>query len=197
MTRNWVRMFKRGIVCCMLAGVVGAVLGCDPLTVHKVTTTIFDGVPSMPSAEQYCKDYHQEALVKERSATQKNKLLAEKGTESVHPPYEEKKCDNCHNKNTDSGFVVPLNDLCGVCHKNFLKGAYAHGPAAVGACLECHIPHNSPNTKLLKLPLDKICDRCHQEERLATALHNMVKGKGLICTNCHNPHAGNSPFFLE
>jgi len=181
----------------MLAVVIVLSAGCDPLTVHKVTTTIFDGVPSMPPADQYCKEYHEQAVAEERMAAQKTKQVAQQVGESVHPPYGQKKCNNCHNKDTDSGFVVPLKDLCAVCHKDFMKGKYHHGPAAVGACLECHLPHNSPNPKLLKLPAGEICDRCHREPRMAGALHAKVKEKGMVCVNCHNPHGGSSPYFLD
>jgi len=177
--------------------VLTTVQGCDPLTVHKVTTTIFDGVPSLPPADQYCKEYHEDVVAQEKLAAQKNQLIERGAHASVHPPYAEKKCDNCHNKDTDSGFVVPVRELCAVCHKTFMKGTYFHGPAAVGACLECHVPHNSPNAKLLKYPLEQVCDRCHKEPRLAGALHAKVKEKGMVCANCHNPHAGSSPFFLE
>jgi predicted CXXCH cytochrome family protein len=183
------------IIC--TAGVIGLLSGCDPVTTHKITSTIFDGVPSMPSAEEYCQDYHQKKLAEETEAEKQKQLAREKGLASEHPPYAEKRCDNCHDKNTDSGFVVPTKDLCNVCHPDFLKGAFAHGPAAVGACTMCHVPHNSRFQSLLKKPKNEICDSCHQEKRQAVGLHNSVKAKNMVCTDCHNPHAGNARFFLE
>jgi predicted CXXCH cytochrome family protein len=189
-------MSKRGMIF-WVVGVMALLCGCDPVTRHEIISTIFDGVPSMPPAEQYCKDYHLRALSEEAESEKQKQMAKEKGQASVHPPFAEKHCDNCHDKNTDSGFVVPAKDLCNVCHPDFIKGAYSHGPAAVGACTMCHVPHNSQYQSLLKKPKGEICDSCHQEKRLAHGLHNMVKLKKMVCTDCHNPHGGNSRFFLE
>ena len=189
-------MGKRGRIF-WIAGIIGLLSGCNPVTTHKITSTIFDGVPSMPPAEQYCQDFHQRALTEEREAEKKKQLAQEKEEASEHPPYAEKDCNDCHDKSTDSGFVAPEKDLCFVCHKGFLKGAFAHGPAAVGACGTCHVPHNSKYGKLLKKPKDQICGVCHQEQRVAQGLHGSAMSKGMVCTDCHNPHAGNERFFLQ
>jgi predicted CXXCH cytochrome family protein len=177
---------------------VGLLNGCDPLTRHQITSTIFDGVPSMPPAEQYCMDFHQRALSEEREAEQRRNQPKETGSASVHPPYAEKRCNGCHDKNTESGFVAPRRELCFVCHKDFMKKyANFHGPAAVGDCLSCHLPHNSPNRKLLKAPRLEICNTCHIERRLAFGLHSTVKSRRIACVDCHNPHGGNARYFLE
>ena len=180
-----------------IMALVGLMCGCDPLTVHKVTSTIFDGVPSMPPADQYCKDYHLQALNAEREAEQKLNQPKQTGKGSIHPPYGEKRCDGCHDKSTDSGFVVPRRDLCLHCHKGFMKWNNAHGPAAVGDCLACHLPHDSANPKLLKERRADICGVCHLERRLAFGLHSTVKARKIACVDCHNPHGGNGRFFLE
>ena len=170
--------------------------GCEPLTMHKVATTIFDGVPTMPSPEKYCYEYHQQTLHAEQEEA-KRKAQSEKiSGQSSHRPYEDKRCNDCHNKETDSGFVTSKEELCGVCHKNLLDGKFAHGPAAVGSCLECHVPHNSQYPRLLKKDIGELCSSCHHEKRQAERLHNAVAAKGISCVNCHNPHSGNKPFFL-
>ena len=109
----------------LMIAVVTICSGCDPLTVHKVTSTIFDGVPTMPSPQQYCKDYHEQATLDDLAAErqQQNSVVHN----SVHPPYGEKRCSDCHDKNTDSGFVVAADALCGHCHKGFPKGSFLHG----------------------------------------------------------------------
>ncbi len=190
-------MGKRGMIFWIAVVIMGLLSGCDPVTTHKITSTIFDGVPSMPSAEEYCRDYHQKALAEEREAAKKEQLAKQSAEASVHPPYAEKRCNDCHDKNTDSGFVAPKKDLCFVCHKDFLQGSFAHGPAAVGDCLACHLPHSSSNPSLLKTPKGQICWVCHKEPRVAQGLHGAAKDKGLVCTDCHNPHAANARFFLE
>src|ERR1039457_462787 len=167
-------MGKKGIII-LVAGVIGMLCGCDPVTRYNITSTIFDGVPRMPPAEDYCRDYHQKALAEEAEAEKTRQFAREKAESSSHPPYKEKRCNDCHDKNTDSGFVAPLKDLCAVCHKDFLKGAYLHGPAAAGACLKCHLQHDSPNPKLLVRPKKELCGGCHSEQRLAKGLHDNAK----------------------
>ena len=167
---------------------------CDPLTVHKVTSTIFDGVPSMPPAEQYCQDYHIKASKNELEA--KLKLQGEK-LSSTHPPFVDKRCNDCHDKSTDSGFVVAADALCAHCHKGYPPGNFLHGPAAVGACLRCHAPHTAENQNLLIKPPAELCDSCHAEARTSSKLHSSSRAKGMICTDCHDPHGGSNRFFLR
>ncbi|HJV64478.1 MAG TPA: cytochrome c3 family protein [Geomonas sp.] len=173
-----------------------ALSGCDPLTVHKVTSTIFDGVPTMPPAEEYCKDYHEKALA-EAAAAARKESMPKQGTQSVHPPFGEKRCGNCHDKNTESGFVTPADQLCAHCHKGFPRGEYLHGPAAVGACLKCHVPHSSDNPTLLVRNKKELCVACHQERRVADAMHVKVIANGMFCTDCHDPHGGGNRYFLR
>lgn len=169
---------------------------CDPLTLHKVTSTVFDGVPSMPSPEQYCRDYHIQATQEELAAKQKQQQGNKKG--STHPPFADKKCNNCHDKSTDSGFVVEKEALCAHCHKGFPGGNFLHGPVAVGSCLKCHVPHSSnENPTLLLKPSAELCDSCHAETRTSSNLHSTGRAKGMVCTDCHDPHGGSNRFFLR
>jgi predicted CXXCH cytochrome family protein len=172
--------------------------GCNSLTGHKILTTIFDGVPSLPEPEQLCKEYVE---------TQKN-LTAEqllKGTKaadadlqrSEHPPYAEKRCDDCHDKQKEGGLIAPPTELCFTCHTNFIKGYFVHGPVAVGQCLSCHVPHNSNYPSLLKVGKKDLCGSCHREGRVAASLHQKAKEKNFNCTDCHSPHFGNAPYFIK
>lgn len=181
-----------------IAAAMALLCGCDPVTRHKITSTIFEGVPSLPPAEEYCRAYHEKASAEEREAAGKKAAAEAKVAGSIHPPYAEKQCDNCHDKSTESGFVVPKKEqLCAVCHAGFIKGAYAHGPAAVGSCLECHVPHDSSFPKLLKIARENLCGTCHRERRQAQRMHDKVGAKGISCPDCHNPHGGNNPYFLD
>ncbi|UFS71064.1 cytochrome c3 family protein [Geomonas sp. RF6] len=173
--------------------------GCDPVNRHMVLSTIFDGVPTLPEPAQLCVEYNDKRVdeLRDQLAGKTVAKDAAPGEESVHRPYGEKKCDDCHDKSKDSGLVRPANELCLMCHKNFFKGAYQHGPAAVGDCLACHVPHNSPDGPLLKMSRTKVCDSCHKEPRAALALHDKVAERKMACVECHNPHDGNSPFFLK
>jgi len=184
-------------VCALL--LICALSSCSPITRHQVLTTIFDGVPSMPPAEQICTEYAAEVLAKDRDEREgKGKVVATAQQASAHKPYSEKRCDDCHDKTTESGFVAKSKtELCFVCHFDFIKGSYVHGPVAVGDCLACHDPHTSVLPSLLKVRSADICAVCHKEQRQALALHTSAATHALVCVNCHSPHYGNVPYFLK
>lgn len=172
--------------------------GCDPLTRHKVTSTIFDGVPAMPPADQYCQDYYEKKLVEEKESANKKdskQKVAEAG--SSHLPYKEKRCDKCHDKTKDDGLIKPKEKLCFHCHPDINDGYFQHGPASVGSCLECHEPHSASAPSLLKTEKGKLCQTCHKEQRQASDMHSKVITAGMFCMDCHNPHAGHVKFFLR
>jgi predicted CXXCH cytochrome family protein len=183
---------------CATLVVVASLGGCNSLTAYKVTSTIFDGVPRMPPADQYCKDYHDQAMLEE--LTEEGRRSKEQGSsqgESAHPPYVEKRCNDCHDKNKESGFVVEADKLCVHCHTGFPSGEFVHGPVAVGACLKCHVPHSSKYPSLLVRPRTEVCSICHTEPRAAMGLHKTAISKEIACVDCHNPHAGNDRYFLR
>lgn len=185
---------------CLVLVLLQGVFGCDSVARHKVLTTVFDGVPTLPVAEELCADYYQQRLAAEAAG---RALTAEGGLadtlRSTHKPYVEKKCNDCHSndKNVNDGLIVPKRELCGVCHKSFAHGANVHGPVAVGDCLACHLPHNSSNPSLLVEAPDQLCALCHQEKRLAGAMHERFLGKAISCGECHDPHAGDARYFLK
>ncbi|MCM2356882.1 MAG: cytochrome C [Geobacteraceae bacterium] len=175
--------------------------GCDPLTRHKALTTIFDGVPSMPSAEEYCQDYHERAKAAElvAAARKEGDKKADGQGSTRHLPYEEKRCNDCHDqqKGGAGGLILPARELCFSCHTDFIKGPYVHGPVAVGDCLACHLPHTSSFGYLLARNKGEICARCHQEKRLAAEMHDQFAAKMMACADCHNPHFGNARYFFK
>lgn len=184
------------IVCALFA-----LNACDPLTRHKVSSTIFDGVPSMPPADQFCQDFHEKKVLELAAAAAKVPTAAEelkkKEAASGHPPYKEKRCNDCHDKTQDSGLIKPKDQVCFVCHPGIMDKFYVHGPVAVGACLDCHDPHSSTEPALLKVEKKKLCVTCHKEKRVADAMHTKVTDSGMACTDCHNPHDGDAKYFLR
>lgn len=173
--------------------------GCDPITRHKVLTTVFDGVPSLPPPEQICAEYAEKKITELKNEESRKSISAgtQQGTGSVHLPYQEKKCDDCHDKSKEDGFKRPLKELCLICHTDFIKGSFIHGPVAVGDCLFCHLPHNASQPALLKKTNNSTCSACHRENRVASGLHKSVSSHEILCTDCHNPHEGNTPYFLK
>ncbi len=173
--------------------------GCDPIARHKALTTVFDGVPSLPPPEELCQEYAEKLT---KAATEKTETAAAptpKNAGSIHPPFEEKRCTDCHASGggVSSNLIKPKNELCFTCHPDILAFPRAHGPAAVGDCLACHHPHESGNSALLLKPRSEICGKCHQETRLAAAMHGRFTEKGMACPDCHDPHSGTSGYFLK
>ena len=188
-------MWKIGTI--LLTICAAAPIGCNPVTAHKITSTIFDGVPSLPPPEQFCQEYHEQKLAEERAAALTRADAAVTSKASRHAPYAEKKCDKCHDKTTESGLIRPPDKLCFLCHPGVLQGANMHGPAAVGSCLECHEAHSAPRPALLTRDKAELCTKCHKEKRLAEAMHQLFAAKGMLCVDCHDPHASNEPYFLK
>lgn len=172
--------------------------GCSSVTRHKVLSTLFDGVPTLPPEAQLCRDYVAQLEARQAEATSKQMAKVERSAnESRHEPYTEKRCADCHDKNRDEGLIKPKLQLCFECHPSIVDGLYQHGPAAVGDCLSCHLPHTANFKPLLKLDRNDICSACHREKRLTASLHNSAQEKGLACPDCHDPHAGNALFFIK
>ncbi|MBJ6751533.1 cytochrome c3 family protein [Geomonas anaerohicana] len=172
--------------------------GCEPAARQRFLTTFFDEVPVLPPVEEYCA----EAAVKNTVQTSAGKPVAVVKPEykpSSHPPYEEKRCNGCHEaeKTTISGLIRPRNELCFLCHPRILKHRFAHGPAAEGDCLACHFPHEGSYPSLLLLEPERLCDKCHLEARAAAGMHAKIEANGVRCIDCHDPHSGDSRYFLK
>lgn len=191
----WHLTYRMVIILCG----VFVLFGCDPLSRHKVVSTLFDGVPSMPPPEKFCSDYYEKRVIADAQKAKGIKEAQANDTriKSTHAPYGEKKCDGCHDKTKPDGLIRPKDKLCLGCHKDFIKGPHVHGPVALAACLNCHVPHDSQFPSLLKLGFNETCAACHQEQRVASGLHKKSMAKQFTCIDCHDPHFGNDKFFLR
>ena len=189
---------RTGLSVLGLAVCVFLLVSCDQATRYKTLTTLFDGVPSLPPAEDLCVDYV--ALLEVDSS------LAEASEEptgkveksgSTHAPYGEKNCGGCHQIGKSNELIKPPTQLCFVCHADFIQGSHIHGPIAVGDCLACHLPHSSRYPALLVKDRSDICSRCHREERLAAGMHERLSARGMDCVECHGAHFGDNQYFLK
>ncbi|MFQ5483893.1 MAG: cytochrome c3 family protein [Desulfobacterales bacterium] len=162
-----------------------------------------------------------------RKATPEFVALLQKPGNHAHKPVAEGRCADCHAPHV-SNFSHLLKkgpkvvDLCFGCHKEMAekvkKAPFKHGPIREGLCNACHLPHVSPNIKMLKYyfvekfynPFDprvySLCFKCHKEsvvlnKRTATLtnfrngdrnLHylHVNREKGRTCLACHEVHAG-------
>ncbi|BCS53273.1 cytochrome c3 family protein [Geobacter sp. SVR] len=183
----------------LLVLAVIASAGCDAVGRHKALSVIFDGVPSLPPPEEICEQYAaiRVAEVRDELSGKKSVPSAVVDSKSQHAPYLEKRCNDCHDKKNQNGLITSRTELCMVCHTGFVKGLYVHGPVAVGDCSACHLPHSSNYPSLLRADKNAICLTCHREKRTASAMHDKLAAQRIGCTDCHDPHFGNAPFFLK
>ena len=69
--------------------------------------------------------------------------------------------------------------------------AGAHAIADV-SCSDCHNVHVGHNLKVRPRDTAEMCERCHQDIKVAFTLpnHHPVPEKKIFCTDCHDPHGG-------
>ena len=116
--------------------------------------------------------------------------------EVVHHPVKSG-CDKCHQSN---GQQHPLKDvkgftltkeipaLCYKCHDENNTMANVHPPVQKGMCMECHLPHSSPESNLLrKNPTSEVCAKCHNLESAQKKFKHKPVEQG-ECEKCHDPH---------
>lgn len=195
---------KRGHIFCRaglyplcLAMCVFFLASCDQAARHKALTTIFDGVPSLPPAEDLCEDYAAQLEMASDMSTMDGEPKETLKSGSVHEPYGEKDCAGCHETGKSNELIRPRTELCFVCHVDFIQGDHVHGPIAVGDCLACHLPHQSNHSALLVKDRSEICSKCHREDRLAAGMHERLSSRGMPCVECHGAHFGNNQYFLK
>jgi DmsE family decaheme c-type cytochrome len=108
-------------------------------------------------------------------------------------------CSDCHNPMANfsaRGLTAreSINDTCFQCHKTqkaeFSKRS--HMPLLEGklACTDCHNPHGSATSPLLKADsVNELCTTCHAEKRGPFLFEHAPVRES--CLNCHTPHGSN------
>ncbi|MCC7390417.1 MAG: hypothetical protein IT431_16815 [Phycisphaerales bacterium] len=123
--------------------------------------------------------------------------LRQSPTYSIHEPYADKKCVDCHGRRFQMSAVEPA--VCLQCHETITDAQpLMHGPVAAVACLWCHTPHESPYAALLKGPDREVCGACHTPEMLGAAkTPEHEPDSAVSCLECHSGHGGTSRYFLH
>jgi predicted CXXCH cytochrome family protein len=170
--------------------------GCSPVRHHKTLSFFFDGVPD--SAEINAAKSH-DTISRPSKFIGVNKIPTRDAIAKafMHPPYQERKCNKCHEEGGMGKARSMQPAPCFQCHEDFSsKYTLLHGPAGSGNCTQCHNPHMADNNKLLIRKGRDLCLYCHESGLVySTTLHAGVDDKP--CTECHNPHGGKDRRFLR
>ena len=133
----------------------------------------------------------------------------------LHGPMSAGLCTICHSPHGSSEKYQLrryVGDLCVMCHEGLKSVSFrksVHKPVIDGACAACHEPHSSQrNDNFVKKPGNALCLSCHpgvnrtshnhpfgvppKQERLI----KLDKEGNLVCTSCHEPHAGDEAKLL-
>ncbi len=133
----------------------------------------------------------------------------------LHGPMSAGLCTICHSPHGSSEKYQLrryVGDLCVMCHEAMKQVSFkkdVHKPVNDGACTACHESHSSDrNDNFVKRPGTALCLSCHtgvtptnhthpfgvppKQERLI----KLDKEGNLVCTSCHEAHAGDEPKLL-
>ena len=182
---------KKTIMFLLIALLFSVSLGCS----RKTLSVFFDGVPNPGDSLHVVP---RRTIVKtDTSMTRENPVQPAVSNRSVHPPFQLKKCNLCHDPNEKAKLLMPQPGLCNLCHDDFkVFYSFVHEPAESGHCTSCHSPHASENNKLLLKNGRQLCLTCHNSaEVLTQKVHQDEKTRD--CIACHNPHGGNKKYFLN
>lgn len=126
--------------------------------------------------------------------------------DNVHQPLQNRMCKQCHVEPTAAQPFETLKtgfELCQGCHYDMVNDTFnkdrIHWPLAdETGCLNCHSPHASAQSKLMKAPMKQVCGSCHsdtiaRQDRAMTKHQPVDDGE---CSTCHDPHSSNNPFIL-
>jgi DmsE family decaheme c-type cytochrome len=127
---------------------------------------------------------------------------------SHHPLREgQMSCSQCHNAHGSPGPAMlvraTLNETCYTCHTEKRGPFLWEHPPAREDCSNCHVPHGSIHTPLLKARGPWLCQQCHMANMHPSTAYSGtgVRPTGAAqqvllnnCANCHSQvHGSNHP----
>lgn len=116
---------------------------------------------------------------------------------SIHAPYGNRQCQECHSARFSHALRAPRDQLCQGCHpKTVAEAPYVHSPVRNGECLVCHHPHTTESPHLLVKKAAEMCLQCHDADLLSTVEGHQNAARA-ECTTCHDPHRGSREYLLR
>ena len=180
--------------------IVILIYSCSSKSSYQLKHFIFDGVPKYeeytPIYQDSLRNIDSLTLLSDIELINNTPISNEKVSISIHEPYKERKCSECHNMQNTKSLLISSSDLCYKCHDN-LNSTYSvlHGPVASGDCLVCHSPHRAKYKNLLIKSAQSLCLNCHDLDVLGD--NNEHKDiNNTSCLTCHDPHGGDTNMFL-
>jgi predicted CXXCH cytochrome family protein len=169
--------------------------GCSTAKNYKTLSFFFDGVAKkaiVTESKSNDSINNPDTLLLAQNAGAKPNTQS-----SIHPPYQDRQCNSCHDQSKMGKLVKSPPELCYQCHEDFnSKYKIVHGPVGGGQCTQCHNPHMSANKNLLVRTNQSLCFYCHDSKQvMETEAHLTIKDSE--CTVCHNPHGGENRNFLR
>ncbi len=108
---------------------------------------------------------------------------------SVHRPFAERKCAECHDESRQVQPRGDLLDACKSCHARYFSEEVGHAPVSQGECRMCHDMHQSTWASLLRREVVELCIDCHEPpEELSAPAHKVANARE--CAACHDAHFG-------
>ena len=157
--------------------------GCSAERNYQLLTFFFDGVPN-PNALPI-------------TATSGGRAVSMRAspTYSGHPPFLAEECSACHKSKFSQQAITA--EVCAECHDGVRdQFPFMHGPVIVGACLWCHVPHESAYSHLLKQEPRVVCGQCHELAQLSTEGVPGHADEERSCLDCHSGHGSVRRYML-
>lgn len=196
--------FRSGRKCSGRTGIAAAVfivllllVGCTTETKHKWLSRFFDGVPACSATNAPSAAVEEGVSVTNATVSVAAQPAQPLIPHSLHPPYHDGNCTECHESKFSQKMKGPMNTVCFSCHDDFLaKAKIKHQPADTGDCRSCHDPHESLNKKLLLRTGKAMCLECHDDPLAQGKVRHQAVESG-DCLDCHNPHASDVKGLLK
>lgn len=100
-------------------------------------------------------------------------------------PFECMSCHTVHGGTTVGGHIEESGRWpCTACHTEQAgPRVYEHPPRGTNGCASCHVPHGSPNPKLLtRANVSQLCLECHTN---TPTFHDLSRPTYRQCETCH------------